>query len=33
LGHADIKLTLGTNSHVLPSMGDQAANAMENALG
>ena len=33
LGHADIKLTLGTYSHFLPSMGDQAANAMENALG
>jgi integrase len=33
LGHADIKLTLGTYSHYLPSMGDQAANAMENALG
>jgi integrase len=33
LGHADIKLTLGTYSHFLPSMGDQTANAMENALG
>lgn len=33
LGHADIKLTLGAYSHYLPSMGDQAANAMENALG
>jgi len=33
LGHADIKLTLGTYSHFLPSMGDQTANAMESALG
>ncbi len=33
LGHADIKLTLGTYSHYLPSMGDQTANAMESALG
>lgn len=33
LGHADIKLTLGTYSHFLPSMGDQTATAMENALG
>jgi integrase len=33
LGHADIKLTLGTYSHFLPSMGDYAANAMERALG
>ena len=33
LGHADIKLTLGTYSHFPPSMGDQAANAMESALG
>lgn len=33
LGHADIGLTLGTYSHFLPSMGDQTANAMENALG
>jgi integrase len=32
LGHADIKLTLGTYSHFLPSMGDQTANAMESAL-
>jgi hypothetical protein len=30
LGHADIKLTLGIYSHFLPSMGDYAANAMEN---
>jgi integrase len=33
LGHADIKLTLGTYSHFPPSTGDQAANAMESALG
>lgn len=33
LGHADIKLTLGTYSHFLPSMGDQTAAAMESALG
>ncbi len=32
LGHADIKLTLGTYSHFLPSMGDQTAAAMESAL-
>jgi integrase len=33
LGHEDIKLTLGTYSHFLPSMGDQTANAMESVLG
>jgi integrase len=33
LGHADIKLTLGTCSQFLPSMGDQTAAAMESALG
>ena len=32
LGHGDIKLTLGTYSHYLPSMGDQTANAMEMRL-
>ena len=32
LGHADIKMTLGTYSHFLPSMGNQTANAMEKAL-
>jgi hypothetical protein len=32
LGHADIKLTLGTYSHFLSSRGDYAANAMERAL-
>jgi hypothetical protein len=33
LGHEDIKLTLGTYSHFLPSMGDQIATAMGNVLG
>ena len=33
LGHATIAMTLDTYSHYLPSMGDQAAEAMENALG
>ena len=33
LGHANIAITLVTYSHVLPGMGDQAASAMENALG
>jgi hypothetical protein len=32
LGHADIKLTLGTYSHFLPSMGAQTA-AIKIALG
>lgn len=32
LGHATIAITLDTYSHVLPGMGDQAANAMESAL-
>ncbi len=32
LGHATISITLDTYSHVLPSMGDQAATAMEAAL-
>jgi hypothetical protein len=32
LGHAYIKLTLGTYSHYLPSMGDYAGSAMERAL-
>jgi hypothetical protein len=32
LGHADIKLTLDTYSHFLPSMGDQTA-AIKIALG
>ena len=33
LGHADISLTLGVYSHVLPGMGDAAAGAMDAALG
>jgi integrase len=33
LGHATIAMTLDTYSHYLPSMGDQTAEAMENALG
>ncbi len=33
LGHADIALTLNTYSHVLPDMGDAAADAMDDALG
>src|ERR671921_307037 len=33
LGHATIAMTLDTYSHYLPSMGDQAAGAMEDALG
>jgi integrase len=32
LGHATIAITLDTYSHVLPGMGDQTANAMEDAL-
>jgi integrase len=32
LGHATIAITLDTYSHVLPSMSDQTATAMENAL-
>jgi integrase len=32
LGHATIAITLDTYSHVMPSMGDQTAKAMENAL-
>jgi integrase len=33
LGHATIAMTLDTYSHYLPSMGDQAAGAMSDALG
>jgi integrase len=33
LGHADISLTLNTYSHVLPDMGDAAAEGMDAALG
>jgi hypothetical protein len=32
LGHATIAITLDTYSHVLPSMGDATAKAMEDAL-
>lgn len=32
LGHATISITLDTYSHVLPTLGDRAARAMENAL-
>jgi len=32
LGHATISITLDTYSHVLPSMGDQTATAMESVL-
>jgi integrase len=32
LGHATIAITLDTYSHVVPSMGDRAARAMEDAL-
>ncbi len=32
LGHATISITLDTYSHVLPSMGDQVATAMEAVL-
>ncbi len=32
LGHATISITLDTYSHVLPSMSDQTATAMEDAL-
>jgi integrase len=33
LGHGDVSLTLNTYSHVLPDMGDAAANGMDAALG
>jgi integrase len=32
LGHATIAITLDTYSHVMPSMGDAAARALEDAL-
>lgn len=32
LGHASIAITLGTYSHVLPTMQESAANAMQDAL-
>jgi integrase len=33
LGHSSITITLDTYSHVIPSLGEVAANAMEDALG
>lgn len=33
LGHANISITLDTYSHVIPSLGEIAASAMEDALG
>jgi integrase len=33
LGHSSIEITLDTYSHVLPSMGDHAASAMDDLLG
>ncbi len=33
LGHANIAITLDTYSHVLPSMGDGLADAMDDAIG
>jgi len=32
LGHLNISITLDTYSHVLPGMGDELADAMDNAL-
>ena len=32
LGHANIAITLDTYSHVLPGMGDELADAMDNAF-
>ena len=32
LGHINISITLDTYSHVLPGMGDELADAMDNAL-
>ena len=32
LGHSNVSITLDTYSHVLPSMGDQAASAMDDTL-
>ena len=32
LGHANISITLDTYSHVIPSLGDAAASAMEDLL-
>jgi integrase len=33
LGHADVTITLNTYSHVLPSMGGEAAGAMNRIFG
>jgi integrase len=33
LGHTSIEITLDTYSHILPSMGDQVAGSMDDALG
>ena len=33
LGNGDVSLALNVYSHVLPSMGDQTATAMDDALG
>jgi integrase len=33
LGHANISITLDTYSHVIPGLGEVAANAMEDAPG
>jgi hypothetical protein len=33
LGHSSIAITLDTYSHVIPGLGDVAAEAMEDALG
>jgi integrase len=33
LGHSSIEITLDTYSHVLPNMGDRAADAMDDTLG
>ena len=33
LGHSNVSVTLDTYSHILPGMGNQAADAMEDTLG
>ncbi len=33
LGHSSISITLDTYSHVIPGLGEAAANAMEETLG
>ena len=33
LGHASVSFTLDTYSHVIPSLGEQAADAIQAALG